>query len=124
MPFDRNRYPNDWDVVSEYIRFFRANGKCEGSPPYPHCQAEHGLPHPVTGSTVVLTTAHIGAPWPDGTPGDKHDKMDCRPDNLKAMCQRCHLTFDVDEHVKNAAETRRKRAQAAGQLTLIEAQEE
>jgi len=30
-------------------------------------------------------------------------------DNLRALCQKCHLTFDHDLHRKNAAETRRKK---------------
>lgn len=42
--------------------------------------------------------------------------MDCRPENLKAMCQRCHLSFDRDEHALNAAKTRRRKKIEAGQL--------
>lgn len=119
MPVDRSRYPDNWEEISYRIRFVRAGGKCEGSPAYPDCQAEHGKPHPATGSTVVLTTAHLGADKPDGTPGDKHDKMDCREENLKAMCQRCHLIFDIREHVVNAARTRRQKRIEAGQLELL-----
>lgn len=82
--------------------------------------AANGKPHPVTGSIVVLTTAHIGAPLPDGSPGDVHDKMDVRDENLKSWCQRCHLTFDIKEHMQRAAATRRrKRAEQSGQLELI-----
>jgi hypothetical protein len=39
----------------------RSGNRCEGSPLYPDCRAVNGQPHPVTGSRVVLTTAH----WPD-----------------------------------------------------------
>jgi len=79
---------------------------------------ENGKPHPETGSKVVLTVAHLGAPRPDGTPGDKHDKTDVRDENLAALCQRCHLNFDRDEHKQNAARTRRKKIIASGQLEL------
>lgn len=73
---------------------------------------------------VVLTVAHLGAPYPDGRPGNKHDKMDVRPENLAALCQRCHLLYDMDEHVQNARTTRLRKKQAAiastGQKSLFE----
>lgn len=55
---------------------------------------------------VVLTVAHLGVAKDDGSPGDPHDKLDVRDVNLKAMCQRCHLRYDMNEHRKNAARTR------------------
>jgi hypothetical protein len=67
---------------------------------------------------VVLTVAHLGADKPDGSPGDKQDKQDCREENLAALCQRCHLRFDVDEHQENARQTRLLKRIARGQLTL------
>lgn len=68
----------------------------------------------------MLTVAHLGTVKPDGTPGDKHDKMDCRDENLAALCQRCHLRYDLDEHKANAAITRRNKKLAAGQLAMFE----
>ncbi len=118
MPMDRTRYPDDWEQISHRIRFIRAKGRCEGSPQYPDCRARHGNKHPVTGSIVILTTAHLGTEKPDGTPGDKHDKMDCRTENLAAMCQRCHLAFDRDDHTLQAAITRRQKRIDAGQIEL------
>ena len=55
---------------------------------------------------------------------DKHDKMDVRPENLAALCQRCVIyDYDVDEHIQHAKETRQRRrsaqAYAAGQLALF-----
>lgn len=67
---------------------------------------------------IMLTTAHLGVPHPDGRPGDPHDKMDVRPENLAALCQKCHLNHDRDEHIYNAALTRRRRRIEAGQLEL------
>lgn len=67
---------------------------------------------------VVLTVAHLGTPHSDGTPGDKHDKMDVRDENLAALCQACHLRYDIKEHTANAAKTRRRKRVAAGQQEL------
>jgi hypothetical protein len=73
---------------------------------------------------IILTVAHLGTAHADGTPGDKHDKMDVRDENLAALCQKCHLNYDRDEHMVNAAKTRARKRQAAivasGQLGLLE----
>lgn len=58
---------------------------------------------------IVLTVAHLGVPHPDGKPGNKHDKADCRPENLAALCQRCHLNFDREDHIARAAATRERK---------------
>jgi hypothetical protein len=72
---------------------------------------------------VVLTVHHIGVDYPDGRKGNPHDKMDVRPENLVALCQRCHLAADMDIHVANARKTRlaKKQAQiaAVGQKSLF-----
>jgi hypothetical protein len=112
MPMQRDRYPPDWELISRRIRFERAGGRCEW------CDAANGQPNPRTGSIVVLTTAHLGTPHADGTPGDKHDKQDVRDENLAALCQSCHLNYDRDEHMGNAARTRRAKRVAAGQMEL------
>lgn len=119
MPVDLKRYPPDWAEISHRIRFVQAGGRCEGGTYFPDCRARHGDSHPATGSRVILTTAHMGVPLPDGTAGDKHDKMDVRPENLRALCQRCHLIEDVDEHVQNRIRNRLAAQEAAGQLVLI-----
>lgn len=62
---------------------------------------------------IVLTVAHLGVDYPDGRKGDKRDKMDVRPENLAALCQRCHLVFDKDEHAENARVTRLRKKRAA-----------
>ncbi|ATN94982.1 hypothetical protein [Leptospira phage LE3] len=86
-PENKNRYPKDWDSISYKIRFDRAKGKCEW------CEAENYKPHPVTGSKVILTVAHLN-----------HTPEDCREENLVALCQRCHLNYDRHIHVKNRKE--------------------
>lgn len=100
-PENRARYPADWKAISLEVRE-RAGWVCEGSPAYPSCGALNRLPHPVTGSQVVLTVAHLDhVPENVGEPGN-------RP-NLKAWCQRCHLTYDAAHHSANAARTRRRK---------------
>lgn len=96
-PENRDRYPRDWPAISRRIRE-REDNRCKW------CGAENHQPHPVTGSLVVLTVAHL-----DNTPEN------CDDDNLAALCQRCHLNYDRPIHVANAARTRRAR-KAIGDL--------
>ena len=97
-PENRARYPKDWRCIADAIRE-RAGQRCEGSPHYPDCRAQNGEPHPETGSRVVLTVAHLD-----------HTPENCEPENLKAMCQRCHLTYDAKHHKRTAYETRKAAA--------------
>ena len=104
-PEDRARYPADWPEISKRVREQRAGGRCEcfgqcGADHARHggqsrCTAEHGLPHPVTGSNVVLTVAHL-----DRTPENNEEG------NLLAMCQDCHLAYDLEDHVAQGLWTR------------------
>lgn len=80
---NKARYPKDWPQISKAIRA-RARNCCEGSPAYPDCEAANGLPHPVTGSRVILTVAHLD-----------HQPENCDPENLRAWCQRCHNAYDA-----------------------------
>lgn len=97
MPVDWSRYPKNWPRVVRGIRR-RSRGFCEW------CGAQNKHPHPITGSIVVLTTAHLGEPF--SVKADKHDKHDIRAENLAHLCQRCHLRHDIREHVENARRTR------------------
>lgn len=63
----------------------------------------------MTGSKVVLTVAHL-----DHTPENVTD------DNLKALCQRCHLNYDWAQHIANARATRERKARERGELPLFE----
>jgi 5-methylcytosine-specific restriction endonuclease McrA len=98
MPMRRELYPRGWKAISLRIRE-RDGWRCK------FCGAENGKPHPVTGSIVVLTVAHLSDP----------DPMNCADDNLAALCQRCHLAHDREHHKRNAARTRHAR-KAAGEL--------
>ena len=87
MPFDPSKYPSNWKDISHQIRFIRADGQCEWTEDGRRCEARHLEAHPLTGSKVVLTTAHLN-----------HTPMDCRFENLMAMCQLHHLRYDSKLH--------------------------
>ena len=113
MTFVKERYPPHWADLRRAV-LERAGHCCEGSPRYPDCRAANHAPHPVTGSRVVLTVAHR-----HGSSTQSEDL-----DDLRALCQRCHLTYDAALHARAAAETRRQRRLAAGQLPLTEGERE
>jgi hypothetical protein len=101
-PENRARYPKDWKAISLEVRE-AAGWRCEGSPLYPDCRAANAEPHPVTGSRVVLTVAHLDhIPENVGEPGN-------RP-NLKAWCQRCHNTYDMAMRRRGIAQRAREAA--------------
>jgi hypothetical protein len=133
-PEQRALYPDDWPAISARIRG-RAGWRCECvgecghdhraeldenpaadlvddllpvfGPDLSRCLAEHHRPHPVTGSDVVLTTAHLD-----------HDPANCDPANLRAMCQRCHLAYDREHHAQTRSATRAALIEDAGQLEM------
>lgn len=113
-PQHRWLYPIDWPQITDAVRFQRAKGRCE------QCRRPHGKlvchdgngswwdeetqtwlngngrrlsaqpappapGHPTT--RVYLATAHL-----DHNPGYNAFR------NLKALCQRCHIIHDRDEH--------------------------
>lgn len=53
---------------------------------------------------IVLTIAHLD-----------HTPENCDDDNLRALCQRCHLAYDHDHHQANSRATRHAR-RAVGDL--------
>lgn len=92
-------YPPNWltEIVPAILR--RSGGRCEGSPAYPDCRAKNGEPHPVTGSRVVLTTAHMDQ---DRSNNNFHPtNADDPGNNLRHLCQRCHLKHDLQQHITN-----------------------
>lgn len=103
-PEAQKRYPKHWKFMVAAVRA-RAGNRCEGSPAYSDCRAANGKPHPITGSKVVLTTAHL-----------EHDELETEDlSRLRYWCQRCHLTYDAKHHAMNARKTRKNR-KAMGEL--------
>ena len=94
----RSLYPPDWRAISLRIRE-RDKWRCRW------CAARQGEPHPVTGSRVVLTVAHLN-----------HEPSDCREANLLSLCQKCHNDYDRPMRQAHARVTRA--AKKGGQLPL------
>lgn len=108
-------YPPNWEIISRDIRYNRAKGRCE------QCGIKEGGRHSPQHGIVRLAVAHLGYPKPDGTLGDRRDKSDCRPENLKALCQRCHLALDREEHQARAIATRwRKMREKQARMGFIQ----
>ena len=108
-PENRARYPRDWKALSRSIREDRAGLRCEcagecGRGHDGRCTAIHAHPHPVTGSRVILTVAHLN-----------HTPEDCDPANLRALCQACHLAYDSQHHAETRARTLREKRENGDQ---------
>jgi hypothetical protein len=77
---DKWRKPSaqEWDMINAKVRYshYTLNGSLKF----------HGF------TKVVLTIAHLD-----------HDKLnhDVKIERLKALCQRCHLLYDIKHHVSN-----------------------
>lgn len=89
-PENRSRYPKDWPEIRLQI-LKRADNKCE------FCGVENHTYrlNKKTGkeARIVLTIAHLD-----------HTPENCEPENLKALCQKCHNAYDA----KHRAETRKR----------------
>lgn len=122
-PENRARYPDNWldiracileratlveNTGAWWVPVTRCECRGECGTHELKCTAEQYEPHPITGSKVILTIAHL-----DHTP--EH----CEHENLRAMCQRCHLAYDADMHAQTRAATRRAELEDAGQLALF-----
>lgn len=87
MPMQRELYPKNWDEIARTIKD-RAGWKCEV------CGKQCRKPgEPFDTHRRTLTVAHLD-----------HDPANCADENLKAMCAKCHLRYDAQQH----AETRRR----------------
>lgn len=107
-------YPKDWKEISEWVRFKRAKGRCEcrgecglhkDHPGPRRCEERNGKKAKWARGKVVLTTAHLC------------HGVSCRNKrHLRAMCNRCHLRYDVKLHVHHARLTRERKS---GQMRLL-----
>lgn len=132
-PENASRYPKDWPKIRAAIleralnrcekclvpnrtRIARGAGKdvdtymldsaevfCADSGQYLG-QCRHGDYELLRMTDVVLTIAHLD-----------HTPENCAPENLKALCQRCHLRHDQQHHKETARATRHAR-KAIGEL--------
>ena len=88
-PENKARYPKNWKQIREAI-LKRANNRCEFCGRLNHSIVKNDQGKMIK---VVLTIAHLN-----------HTPEDCRPENLRALCQCCHNKYDA----QHRAETRRK----------------
>jgi 5-methylcytosine-specific restriction endonuclease McrA len=132
-PYNRARYPSDWPAIRARI-LARAHDCCEqcgvlnrariargdGDDAGTYMTDDANVYDAATGQylgrrrmseytvrnmvDVVLTIGHLD-----------HTPENCADDNLRALCQRCHLTYDAKHHASNASATRRAR-KAIGDL--------
>lgn len=101
MPCDYKNYPANWKTEIRPAILKRANDKCE------FCSAVNYEPHPETGSKVILTIAHLD-----------QDIANNHFDNLKALCQKCHLQHDGKQHARTADRNKRLALEENGQQLL------
>nr|MBL8454895.1 hypothetical protein [Zoogloeaceae bacterium] len=124
-PENRARYPKDWPQIREAI-LARAGDRCEQCQAPNHTRIARGAGQDagtymlesgdvycadsgahlgrcrhadyalLRMTDVVLTIAHLD-----------HVPEHCDPQNLRALCQRCHLRYDQAHHQLNAWHTRR-----------------
>lgn len=129
MPLSKEKkalYPADWKAIRAGI-LERAAHKCEQCGVQNHAigyRDADGTFNPLDDAAlqngaagerkvikIVLTIAHL----------HDSDPANCAPENLAALCQKCHLTLDGPLHARNAAATRRAKRAASGQPSLLEA---
>jgi hypothetical protein len=105
MPIDYSKYAANWKTEIRPGILKRAGNKCEfcGVPNGTEVwrdmkrrnrgqSKQYAFLKPVK---IVLTIAHLN-----------HDITDNRPENLRALCQRCHLTHDKEQHAKTRRRNR------------------
>jgi hypothetical protein len=103
---EKARYPKDWKAISQRIKD-RAQGRCEcveecGLHPWGRCVERDRHKAFFAKGKIIFTVAHLD-----------HQPENCADENLKAMCQRCHLRYDRHHHAETARETR---ARKSGQI--------
>jgi hypothetical protein len=127
MPIDYKKYPANWKSEIRPTILKRANNCCENCGLKNHeigyrdatgyfygwqtienlleikgydifchelsnCYDKNG--NPTKPLKIVLTVAHLD-----------HDVTNNDPSNLKALCQKCHLSLDLKQHRENARKT-------------------
>ena len=82
-PENKDKYPANWkEIRAEILK--RAKNQCE------FCGVANYSIHPTTNSKVVLTIAHLD-----------HNPSNCDPSNLRALCQKCHNSYDAKHRIEN-----------------------
>ena len=126
MPIDYTQYPPNWKSEIRPRILERDGNCCKFCGVENHAfgiRLESGKFLPLEGMEleaadadglkviqIVLTVAHLQNP----------DPMDCRDENLAALCQKCHIAYDTKTHAKNSKATREANKRAkTGQISLF-----
>lgn len=93
MPIDYSEYPPNWKEIRARI-LLRAGNRCEFCGIANHTYRnqkpnKHGFVHK---TYIVLTIAHLDH--------DKHNH-EVKDERLAALCQACHLRYDLPRHIEN-----------------------
>lgn len=119
-PENQSKYPSNWIDIRRAI-LTRAKDQCERCGLFNYAigyRDKSGIFYPVPQVRpgdrikghkvfrVVLTIAHLD-----------HNPENNDFSNLQALCQKCHLTLDADQHRLNSARTRYQK-KFSFQLTL------
>lgn len=106
MPLDYNNYPPNWLTEIRPAILERAQHHCEfcGVANYSYRWNSKARKW----SKIVLTIAHLD-----------HNTENNHSENLRALCQSCHLRYDIEHHKKNAAQTRAAKYQNPNQQILF-----
>jgi hypothetical protein len=115
MPCDYSKYPPNWKTEIRPAILKRESNRCKWcgiqNSVYRHKYGETWQPsiaeeeRPQEWSKIVLTVAHV----------HDHDPMNCDPENLAALCQRCHNRHDARRRAEN-----RRAKQLEGDLALMD----
>lgn len=132
MPMNKDDYPSNWDEIAREIKN-KANWVCQ------HCRKPCRRPGT---SWLEFVESLLSSPWYDQTLEEvfddngawgivqkkqrftltvshaNHNPLDCRPENLKALCSTCHLKYDAPHHANSRRQNSRKKLEENGQLTL------
>lgn len=125
MSFKTQRYPKNWRAIREGVRL-RTNNQCA------QCRAPNGeaIVRADDGRTYMLPDGQVfdaanGTPrgYARGSEYDgrlvrvvltvahlDHDETNNDPDNLAALCQKCHLAHDRADNQRRAQATRQEKA--------------
>ena len=117
MPWNKKEYPKNWGEIRNRI-LLRANNKCEFCGVNNHSiihrtgkgidewtywpekmESEAWSLDGLKSTKIVLTIAHLD-----------HDKSnhEVKDERLKALCQKCHLGYDLKRHLSNRINNKHK----------------
>ena len=110
-PENKARYPANWSEIRTHI-LERANHRCEECGVKNHVYRNNKTGEVTSNdmqaetwtccdgdkvTRIVLTIAHLD-----------HTPENCSDENLRALCQRCHLRYDAGHHAQTRSRTRRE----------------